>query len=71
MRDQFEKTTTKIKNLIRKDKLTDRHQTDDSAKRKESLSNRSAEQGHFFEKNGTATIFPAIRGQHGKTQNDT
>ena len=38
MRDQFEMATTKIKNLIRKDKLTDRHQADDSAKRKESLS---------------------------------
>jgi hypothetical protein len=38
MRDQFDKTTTKIKNLIRKDKLTDRHQKEDTAKRNESLS---------------------------------
>jgi len=38
MREQFDKTTTKIKNLIRKDKLTDRHQKEDTAKRNESLS---------------------------------
>jgi hypothetical protein len=38
MRDQFDKTTTKIKNLIRRDKLTDRHQKEDTAKRNESLS---------------------------------
>jgi len=38
MREQFDKTTTKIKNLIRKDKLTDRNQKEDTAKRNESLS---------------------------------
>jgi len=38
MRKQFDKTTTKIKNLIRKDKLTDRHQKEDTVKRNESLS---------------------------------
>ncbi len=38
MRNQFEKTTTKIKNLIRKDKLTDRHQTENKSKKNESLS---------------------------------
>ncbi len=38
MRDQFEKTATTIKNLIRRDKLTDLHQAEDTAKRKESLS---------------------------------
>ena len=38
MRDQFDKTTTKIKNLIRRDKLTDRHLKEDTAKRNESLS---------------------------------
>ena len=38
MRDQFEKTTTKIKNLIRKDKLTDQHQTENKSKKNESLS---------------------------------
>lgn len=37
MRDQFENTTTKIKNLIRKDQLTEKHKVDASAKRKESL----------------------------------
>ena len=38
MREQFDKTTTKIKNLIRKDKLTDRQQKEDTVKRNESLS---------------------------------
>lgn len=38
MRDQFEKTTTKIKNLIRKDKLNDRLQTENTSKKNESLS---------------------------------
>ena len=38
MRNQFEMTTTNIKNLIRKDQLTDRHQAEDTTKRKESLS---------------------------------
>ena len=38
MQDQFEKTTTKIKNLIRKDQLTDRHQAEDAPKKREALS---------------------------------
>ncbi len=52
MRDQFEKTTTKIKNLIRKDKLMSRHQTEDMAKRKESLSNVLQNKDIFLRKVG-------------------
>jgi len=52
MRDQFEKTTTKIKNLIRKDKLMSRHQTEDMAKKKESLSNVLQNKDVFLRKVG-------------------
>ncbi len=52
MRDQFEKTTTKIKNLIRKDKLTDRHQKEDTANRKEALSNVLQNKDIFLRKVG-------------------
>ncbi len=52
MRDQFEKTTTKIKNLIRKDQMTDKQQADDTAKRKESLSNVLQNKDVFLRKVG-------------------
>ncbi|MFC1876559.1 hypothetical protein ACFL2E_04710 [Thermodesulfobacteriota bacterium] len=52
MRDQFEKTTTKIKNLIRKDKLTDKHQKEDIANRKEALSNVLQNKDIFLRKVG-------------------
>ncbi len=38
MRDQFKVTITNIKNLIRKDQQTDRHLTEDTVKRQESIS---------------------------------
>jgi len=52
MRDQFEMTTTKIKNLIRKDKLMGLHQTEGMAKRKESLSNVLQNKDIFLRKVG-------------------
>lgn len=52
MRGQFEKATTKIKNLIRKDQLTDRHQKEDAANRKEALSNVLQNKDIFLRKVG-------------------
>lgn len=52
MRGQFEKTTTKIKNLIRKDQLTDKHQKEDTANRKEALSNVLQNKDIFLRKVG-------------------
>ena len=52
MRDQFDKITTKIKNLIRKDQLTDRHQNEDTANRKEALSNVLQNKDIFLRKVG-------------------
>jgi hypothetical protein len=52
MREQFEKTTTKIKNLIRKDQLMDRHQKEDTANRKETLSNVLQNKDIFLRKVG-------------------
>ncbi len=52
MRSQFDKTTTKIKNLIRKDQLTDRHKGEDTANRKEALSNVLQNKDIFLRKVG-------------------
>jgi len=50
--EQFDKTTAKIKNIIRKDKLTDRHQSKSTAKIKESLSNVLQNKDLFLRKVG-------------------
>ena len=52
IRNQFEKATTKIKNIIRKDELSDRHQTEGTAKIKESLSNVLQKKDLFLRKVG-------------------
>ena len=52
IRSQFDNTTTKIKNLIRKDQLTDRHKKEDTAKRKEALSNVLQNKDIFLRKVG-------------------
>ena len=52
IRNQFDKATTKIKNIIRKDELSDRHQTKGTAKIKESLSNVLQKKDLFLRKVG-------------------
>ncbi len=52
IRNQFEKTTAKIKNIIRKDKLSDRDPTESTAKIKESLSNVLQKKDLFLRKVG-------------------
>jgi len=52
VRDQFEKTTTKIKNIIRKDELTDRRRAGGQSKVRDSLSNILQNKDVFLRKVG-------------------